>query len=162
MNNRQQVLSFLDTLKIPYQLYQHPAAYTMQDIEDFGVSQNGHVCKNLFLRDGPGKRHFLVSVCGDKHVDLKQLGQVLNTRLSFASEERLAKHLHLKKGEVTPLAALLNTDNKVEVFLDADLAKFEKVGVHPADNTATVFLSFANLEKAVHATGNHVTVVSIS
>lgn len=58
MNNRQQVLSFLDTLKIPYQLYQHPAAYTMQDIEDFGVSQNGHVCKNLFFGTAPASVTF--------------------------------------------------------------------------------------------------------
>ena len=67
----------------------------------------GEVCKNLFLRDSAGKRHFLVTIPNDKKAPLKILQQKLGTsRLSFASETRLARYLKLHKGEVTPFGIL--------------------------------------------------------
>ena len=161
MEKQQQVLDFLNGLQIPFFRVEHPAAYIMEDIIAFGVTQHGHVCKNLFLRDAKGKRHFLVSLRGDKHADLKRLSAALDTRLSFASEQRLQQHLCLQKGEVSPLAVLFNSDCAVEVFLDLDLADLPQIGVHPGVNTATVFLSFPDLQAAVRAAGNPVTVLPL-
>lgn len=162
LDKRKAILDWLQAQGVPYTLVEHPAAYDMQDIADFGVDKHGTVAKNLFLRDSKkGKRHFLVTVAGEAKVDLSSLGEILDERLSFASEDRLEKYLKLKKGEVTPLAVYFDTDSSVEVFLDKRLAACERVGVHPADNTATVFLAFGDLVRLVEKAGNQVKIITI-
>lgn len=102
------------------------------------------------MRDAKGTRHFLVVLKKDKKADLKSLQRQLGTsRLGFASEERLYKYLRLTPGEVTPLAVANDTGHEVEVVFDADLAGKDRIGVHPNDNTATVWLTFEALEKYV-------------
>ena len=80
------------------------------------------VCKNLFLRDDRGKRHFLVVLDEAKSADLKAIrAQIGSSRLSFASEDRLMEHLGLIKGAVTPLGVLNDCAEGVEVLMDEDL-----------------------------------------
>ncbi|NLW79889.1 MAG: prolyl-tRNA synthetase associated domain-containing protein [Ruminococcaceae bacterium] len=153
---RARILETLQQQAIPYQLAEHPPAFTMADIEAYGLNAQGLVAKNLFLRDAKGKRHFLVVVAGDKPADLKTLGAALGTRLSFASAERLEKYLCLQQGEVSPLGVLQDEARAVEVFFDEDLRGQARVGVHPGTNAATIFLSFENLEKIVKNHGNKV------
>jgi Ala-tRNA(Pro) deacylase len=52
--------------------------------------------------------------------------------------------LHLAPGSVTPLGLLNDPDRSVQFYLDRD---FEggRIGVHPNDNTATVWLSTRDL-----------------
>lgn len=162
MDKRKTILDWLDAQGAAYELVEHPAAYDMEDIAAFGVDTHGEVAKNLFLRDSKkGKRHFLVCVSGQARVDLALLGERLGERLSFASEERLEKYLRLKKGEVTPLGLYFDDEKAVEVFMDRRLASLGRVGVHPADNTATVFLSFEALVRLVEATGHSVTLIDL-
>ena len=59
---RARILETLQQQAIPYQLAEHPPAFTMADIEAYGLNAQGLVAKNLFLRDAKGKRHFLVVV----------------------------------------------------------------------------------------------------
>ena len=77
---KQKVLETLDRLHIPYEYEDHPAAYTMEEIEALHLTRpNESIAKNLFLRDGSGKRHFLVLAAGDKPVDLKTLRQTIGS-----------------------------------------------------------------------------------
>ncbi len=157
MDNRQEILAWMDGHGVAYELMEHPAAHTMEDIEAFGISAKGLVGKNLFLRDSQkGRRHYLVTVCGDKPVDLKKLGEALGDRLSFASEGRLQKYLRLEQGAVSPLGALFDTDGAVAVYLDKELQAQPRVGVHPGDNTATVFLAPEALAGLIEGTGHKV------
>lgn len=155
MDKIAQTLAWLDAAGVSYELMEHPPAATMEDIHRLGIDQKGLVCKNLFLRDShKGKRHFLVSVCGDKPVDLKQLGATLGDRLSFASEQRLMKFLQLEQGSVTPLGVQFDTQNAVSVVLDEELLQHPLVGVHPCVNTATVFLAPNDLASLIQEKGN--------
>lgn len=154
MDKCAETLAWLESMAIEYELVRHEAAYTMQDMEAQGITEKGLIAKNLFLRDAKGRRHMLVCVAGDKRVDLRTLGEQLGERLSFASEERLQKHLGLQKGEVTPLGVYYNVDHTVAVFLDEDLAEAERIGVHPCDNTATVFITYVDLKKILQNVGN--------
>jgi Ala-tRNA(Pro) deacylase len=81
--------------------------------------------------------------------------------LTFASEERLFKYLQLRKGEVTPLGIINDLDALVEVVLDKDLIGKNKLGVHPNDNTATVWISFDDLKKIIEQNGNMIHYVTI-
>ena len=143
----------LDDMKVAYEFEEHPAVYTIQEMEDLGISEG--VVKNLFLRDSKGKRHFLAVLPKDKQADMKSIGeQVGSSRLSFASEERLERYLKLLKGSVSPLGILNDVDKSVEVVFDRDLIGKERLGVHPNDNTATVWISFDALHDIVKRNGN--------
>lgn len=152
----------LEERGIVYQVSQHPAVFTIQEMEELGITAQGMVCKNLFLRDDKGRRHFLVVVRQDKQADLKKLAALLgSSRLGFASEERLMKYLGLTKGSVTPLGIWQDESRQVEVVLDEDLQEEELLGVHPCVNTATLWLRFADLFSLLREHGNPMRLVKI-
>ena len=147
------MLQKLDDMKITYEFEEHPAVYTIEEMENLGISEG--VVKNLFLRDSKGTRHFLVVLPKDKQADLKSIGAQLGcSRLSFASEDRLERYMKLLKGSVSPLGILNDADKCVEVVFDKDLKGKERLGVHPNDNTATVWMSFDALYGVVERNGN--------
>ncbi|MEF9840243.1 MAG: prolyl-tRNA synthetase associated domain-containing protein [Lachnospiraceae bacterium] len=148
MDQKQRVYDALDKLSIKYEVVEHEPVHTMEDMDRLGLPEKGTLCKNLFLRDSKGKRHFLVTLSESKNVDLKKLGKSLGAgNLSFASEERLEKYLGLKQGSVSPFGLMNDTDHAVEFFIDKDLSREKSLGIHPLENTATVFISFKDLDK---------------
>ncbi len=162
MGARQEVFAHLDGMGVSYRVSEHPAVYTIEEMEKLGLDKLGGIVKNLFLRDAKGKRHFLVMLRQEKKVDLKGLqARIGSTPLRFASEERLAKHLGLEKGAVSPLGIINDQEKAVEIVVDNDLKKFELLGVHPNDNTATLWLSPADLEKVIAERGNSVLYLDI-
>ena len=162
MDKQQKVFDKLNELNIKYEVTNHPPVYTIEEMDDLGISEHGDVCKNLFIRDAKGKRHFLVVLNKDKQADLKNIRQQLGTTgLSFASEERLAKYLNLSKGAVTPLGVVNDEEHLVEVVFDRDLINKQKLGVHPNENTATVWIAFDDLKKLVENNGNTIHYLTI-
>lgn len=162
MSPREKVLEILHTLNIEYLLVNHPAAFTVEEMDNLDLPQYGMGCKNLFLRDDKGKRHFLVVMAKDKTADLKGIQSQLGcSRLGFASEERLMKYLGLHKGEVTPLGIINDSAAAVEVVIDRDLAGADRIGVHPNDNTATVWISLTGLQNIIVQNGNRLHCVTI-
>lgn len=153
----EEILQRLKELGIQYELIEHKAVFNMEEMDALGKDffKGAAICKNLFLRDQKGKRHFLVTMKEEKQANLVEIAKsCLATKLSFASEERLKKYLNLTPGAVTPLAIINDEQKAVEVILDKDLFKEEKIGVHPGVNTATVIISPADLEKYIKANGN--------
>ena len=153
----EEILQRLKELGIQYELIEHKAVFNMEEMDALGKDffKGATICKNLFLRDQKGKRHFLVTMKEEKQANLAEIAKsCLATKLSFATEERLKKYLNLTPGAVTPLAIINDEQKAVEVILDKDLFKEEKIGVHPGVNTATVIISPADLEKYIKANGN--------
>ena len=162
MDKRKMVYDALEQLDIQYQLVEHEPVYTIDEMEQLGISEHGEVCKNLFLRDAKGKFHYLVVLRGDKQADLRSIAeQIGSSKLSFASPERLEKYLQLEKGSVTPLGVMNDAENAVEVVLDSDLKGNPKLGLHPNENTATVFISYDDLCKYINHFGNTITSLRI-
>ena len=162
MDRKESILNKLDELNIPYETINHPPVYTIEEMEDLNLNKKGHIVKNLFLKNSNGKKHYLVVLKGDKKADLKSIrSQINSTALSFASEERLEKHLGLLKGAVTPLGIINDNDHSVNVVLDKDLKNEKIIGVHPNVNTATVFITFDDLLKFINTFGNEVFYVNI-
>lgn len=161
MDKKEQVYQWLQENGIPYRVIEHPALHTIDEMNRINLEQYGRVCKNLFLRDEKGRRHYLVVIRQEKTTDLKALGLQLGTRLSFASEERLGKCLNLTQGSVTPLGVLFDQERQVEILIDEDFAGEPSVGVHPCDNTASVFLRFEDLLQLLCGHGNAVTLMKM-
>ena len=155
-----ELYAYLDGMGISYEVEEHAPVFTIDEMRELGIK--GSVCKNLFLRDAKGRQHFLVVLPGDRQADLGALAAALgSSKLSFASEERLMKHLGLTKGSVTPLAVIQAPDHTVQVRLDESLTGMDRLGVHPLVNTATLWISGADLLRFVRSCGNPVKIVSI-
>ena len=155
-----ELYAYLDGMGISYEVEEHAPVFTIDEMWELGIK--GSVCKNLFLRDAKGRQHFLVVLPGDRQADLGALAAALgSSKLSFASEERLMKHLGLTKGSVTPLAVIQDPDHTVQVLLDESLTGMDRLGVHPLVNTATLWISGADLLRFVRSCGNPVKIVSI-
>lgn len=162
MDKKEKVLKKLDELNIHYKLIDHPAVYTIDTMDELHLNKNGHIVKNLFLKNSNGKKHYLVVLKVDKKADLKSIkSQINSTALSFASEERLEKHLGLSKGAVTPLGIINDDEHLVNIVLDEDLKNEEILGVHPNVNTSTVFISYNDLIKFINSFGNEIFYVNI-
>ena len=162
MNSRENIFERLRTLGISYELIEHAPAFTMEEYNALGFNPDDEICKNLFLRDYKGKRHMLVVLKGSKHADLRLIqSEVESSKLSFASDERLEKHLDVKKGSVSPFGLINDTQGAVEVYLDEDLQNAPRLGFHPNDNTATVFLPFADVLRYIESTGHTVRFIRV-
>ena len=108
---KEAVFNKLNELGISYEVDEHQAAFTIEDIDKLGIFDKGVGCKNLFLRDGSGKRHFLLVAPEHKAVDLKSVKeQIGSSRLSFGSAERLDRCLKLTQGSVSPFCVLNDKD----------------------------------------------------
>jgi len=102
--NEEKVYEVLKKLGIPYTKHEHPPVYTVEQAEQYWEDIEGTHCKNIFLRNKKGKRHYLVILLSSKKADLKALERQLGEdRLSFASPERLMRYLRLEPGAVSPL-----------------------------------------------------------
>ena len=162
LDTKEAALKKLEELSIPYEIFEHEAVYTIDEMSDIVVKTNSEVCKNLFVRNQKGNQHFLIVQKGEKRANLTEIGEKLGVgKLSFASPERLMKYLKLEKGEVTPLSVINDGTNAVTVVFDSDLCGLERVGVHPNTNTATVVLSFDDLLKYVENSGHKVKMIKI-
>lgn len=149
-------------LGIKYERVDHPAVYTMEEMDSLGIFNKGVVGKNLFLRDNKGHRHFLIFVFGDKHVDLESVQNELGIKhVSFGSAERLDKYLGLTKGSVSPLGVINDKGSAVEFIIDKEFADYPCIGVHPNQNTSTVWLSFEDLIEVIKDNGNKIDFIKI-
>ena len=143
---KQIVLDFLKNEYIPFEMTEHEPVYTMEDMERVGLDKLGTICKNLFIRDAKGKRHFLITADNDTQVNLKELGAKLDAgKVSFASAERLEKYLGVTAGCVSPFGVLNDTEHCVTVVLDKKLEGKERLGIHPNEHDATVWISYNSL-----------------
>ncbi|WP_416335501.1 YbaK/EbsC family protein [Collinsella tanakaei] len=87
--------------------------------------------KNFFVRDDEKRAYYLITLMGNRRVDLKEFRRRYGARpLSFASADDLRSIMGLESGSVTPLELLNDEGREATVFLDADLAS-GIIGVHP-------------------------------
>ncbi len=154
---KQEIYQLLEQKGVLFEKMEHAAVFTMEEMDEAGITRKGTVCKNLFLRDFKGKNHYLVTVPEHKKVDMRDLAeQIGSTKLSFGSAERLDKYLGLTQGSVSPLGILNDESKSVVMVFDKDLKADEEVGVHPNDNTATLWLAFDALRSIIAEHGNQV------
>lgn len=160
--SEEKVYEVLDKLGISYVRHEHPPVFTVEQAEKHWGSITGAHCKNLFLRNKKGNRHYLVILESSKSADLKVLTEQLGEdRLSFASAERLMRYLGLEAGAVSPFGLINDSEKEIQVVIDRDLKKVECVNFHPNVNTATVRIDFANFEKFLAWCGNSVHYLSL-
>lgn len=159
--NKQGLYDYLKSKNIWHEITEHGAVYNMAELSQIELPYPEADAKNLFVRDDKKRNYYLITVKGDKRVDLKEFRKKNGTRvLSFASAEDLMEIMGLIPGAVTPLGLLNDEQCRVKLFLDS---AFDAglIGVHPNDNTATVWLKTEDLIEMIRESGHQVQLVEL-
>lgn len=151
---RSELLKLLDSSGIPYEITEHVPVYTIEEMLKANLPHPEEIAKNLFVRDDKKRNYYLITVKEDRVIKLKAFQEQFGTRkLSFASENDLMTKLGLTKGAVTPFGLLNDEDKMVQFFIDKEFIS-GIMGIHPLENTATVWIKGADLIKLITEHGN--------
>ncbi len=161
MKNKEAVYRYLTEHNIQYEKTEHMAVFTMDELDSVNLPYPEWDAKNLFVRDDKRRSYYLITVKGCKKVDLKEFRKQHGLRaLSFASADDLFAIMGLRPGSVTPLGILNDEDCRVHFFLDSEFDG-NIIGIHPNDNTATVWLQARDLIKLIQEHGNEAMLVDV-
>ena len=159
--NKREIYDYLNVNGIEYEISEHTAVYNMAELAEIDIPYPEADAKNLFVRDDKKQNYYLITVKGDKRVDLKDFRKKQNLRsLSFASADDLMAYMGLTPGSVTPLALLNDSNHRVHFYIDRGFTG-GIIGVHPNDNTATVWLRTDDLIRLIRNNGNEVRIVEL-
>lgn len=159
--NKEETYAFLKENNIEFEAVEHKAVFNMEELGDVELPHPEWEAKNLFVRDDKKRNYYLITVKGAKRVDLKDFRKKHGLRpLTFASADDLLEIMKLTPGSVTPLGLLNDIECKVKLYLDAE---FEggMMGVHPNDNTATVYMKADDVLRLIREHGNEAEMAEI-
>ena len=158
---KSETYDYLTNHGITFEVTEHSAVFNMEELDAVDLPYPDCDAKNLFVRDDKKRNYYLITVKGDKRIDLKAFQQTFGTRkLSFASADDLMAIMELTPGSVTPLGLLSDKDRKVIFYFDSAFLG-GPAGVHPNDNTATVWMKAEDLIQLIKEHGNTVHVVDL-
>ena len=156
------VVARLRELGIAFTRHEHPPVATVEEASAHWADIDATHCKNHFLRNQRGNRHYLVVLTASKKADLKAVAdQIGDGKLSFASPERLMTHLGVTPGSVSPFGLINDREHLVRVVLDRDFATAARLAFHPNVNTLTFTVAAADFMAFLADCGNPVQSVSI-
>lgn len=143
--NKQEIYDLLNRSGVTFEAVERKAVCNMAQLSEIEMPWPEAEAKNLFVRDDKKQRYILITVKGEKRVDLKAFRHAHQMRpLSFATAEELMDKLGLIPGAV-------------QVFIDRELSEEQGlVAVHPNDNTATVLLKTEDLIRVLRENGHTV------
>ena len=152
--NKQETYRFLKEHGISCEITEHKAVFNMEELDSVELPYPEWDAKNLFVRDDKKRNYYLIAVKGDKRVDLKAFRKAQGLRpRCFASAGELMACLWLIPRSGSPLGVLKDPAPRVRVFLDTEFLG-NRIGVHPCDNTATVWLQAEDLMRLIREHGN--------
>ena len=144
------VYDFLDALGILYERIDHEALMTMEACQEVDDILQAAICKNLFLCTANKKQFYLLMIAGEKRLVTKELSKKIgSSRLSFADEEAMQRYLDITPGSVSVLGLLNDSENQVQLLIDADVLKEEYFGCHPCINTSSLRIRTADLMEKI-------------
>jgi len=153
----------LAELSISFERFEHPPAARVEDAQPHWASIDATHCKNLFLRNQKGNRHYLLVALATKRVDLRAAAaQIGDGKLSFGSPERLMAHLGVTPGSVSPFGLIHDREHGVRVYLDRDLSARPRISFHPNINTVTYVLALDDFMRFLEASGNEVRWIEVT
>ena len=143
--DKDKLLELLSKKNISFDLYNHPALFTVEDSERNRGQIDGMHSKNLFLKNKKDI-FYLFSCHENQNIDLKKLAKSANLgNISFAKEDKLLDILGVKPGSVSPFGLLNDSLNTVNFFLDKKIHDADLINFHPLLNTSTITLKVTDL-----------------
>ena len=158
MMNKQDIYDFLKEKGIRHGVTEHGAVFNMEELDAVEMPHKDRLAKNLFVRDDRKENYYLITVRGERRVDLKEFKRTFGTRhLTFAGEEDMKRMLGVLPGSVSPFGLLNDSEHMVRFFVDRSFMEGDGlIGIHPNDNTATVWMNFEDLLSIIREQGNEI------
>ena len=160
---KQEIYDYLKENGIWHEITEHSAVFNMEELDAVDLPYPDCDAKNLFVRDDKRRSYYLITVKGDKRVDLKEFRKTYGTKpLTFVKPDELVGILGLIPSAVSPFGLLNDAEKKVVFYIDTAFMEGNGlIGIHPNDNTATVWLKAGDLIRIIQEHGNEVNVVKI-
>lgn len=149
------LFDLLDQLGIETTTHKHEAVFTVEESAKVKQDIPGGHTKNLFLKDKKSN-YFLLVAEGTSQIDLKQIHHLIGARgrVSFGRPDALMEMLGVEPGSVTAFAPMNDKENRVKVFIDTALMRYDMINCHPLKNTMTTTISREDLLRFLEAV-NH-------
>jgi len=155
MKGQKELYEYLDKLQISFEYHEHPPLATIDDAKLHWKDYNSGRCKNIFVRNHKGDRHYLIILEHLAQLNIKDLEKRLKQgKLTFASDQRLMTHLGLEPGSVSPFGLINDHYKHVHLFIDEKLKECERLAFHPNVNTATLVIATSDFLRFLNQTGN--------
>ena len=95
--NKSETYQYLTEQNITYEVTEHKAVFNMEELDSVNLPYPEWDAKNLFVRDDKKRNYYLITVKGNKRVDLKEFRKQHGLRaLSFAAAEDLFAIMRLQ------------------------------------------------------------------
>jgi Ala-tRNA(Pro) deacylase len=155
MRGQKELYELLETLSIQFEYHEHPPLATIEDAKIHWKDYNSGRCKNIFLRNHKGDKHYLVILEHLRQLNIHDLEKRLKQgKLTFASDQRLKKYLGVEPGSVSPFGLINDTDHHVHIFIDEELKESERLTYHPNINTASLVIPKTGFLRFLNHCGN--------
>ncbi len=141
---KQIIFDTLRQLDIQYANYEHEAVFSCDDAK--WVEIPGVRVKSLLLRNKKATNYYMVVLPDYKQLDTNIIRAIFHdSKMSFASEERMLEKIWVKPGSVSPFALIHNKEKDIKLVIDAEL-RAKEVWFHPLENDNTVVLDMIDLD----------------
>jgi len=140
---RDTIIGWLDENQLPYRLYEHEQADTIEDCLRMPfINDQVTICKNVFLCNRQQTAFYLMLLKPQTPFRTAVVSKALGvSRLSFAPQGALVDMLHLTAGSVSPLGLYFDRGHLITLCYEAAVRDTPMIAFHPCDNTATVIFT---------------------
>ena len=88
--DKSETYQYLTAQNVTYEVTEHKAVFNMEELDSINLPYPELTAKNLFVRDDKKNNYYLITIKGNKRVDLKQFRKRYGLRaLSFASADEM-------------------------------------------------------------------------
>ena len=141
---RQRIFDILDHLEIEYTNYEHDAVFTCDEAKWVEIPWKR--VKSLLLRNKKATNFYMVVLGDNKRLDTNDIRAIFDdSKMSFASPERMMDKIWLKPGSVSPFALINNQERDIRIVFDSEL-KDQLVWFHPLQNDNTIVINMKDIE----------------
>ena len=140
MDAYQQVANKLQELGIPFDVVEHPPAFTTEQADRYIEGMEGVRTKSMFLTNKKKTQYYLL-IMDDFKV------QVGADRIRMASLDSLAEKMNLPAGTVSLFGLLNNEEKDIQVYFDKEIINEERMTFHPNTNEKTIFVATRDIFK---------------
>jgi Ala-tRNA(Pro) deacylase len=142
---KQKIFEILDKLEIEYTNYEHTAVFSCDEAK--GIDIPGVRVKSLLLRNKKATNFYMVVLPDYKQLNTNIMREIFDdSKMSFASEEKMIEKIGIRPGSVSPFALINNIEKDIKLVIDSEL-RDKIIGFHPLQNDNTVVLKISELEK---------------
>ena len=142
---KQKIFDILDSLQIEYTNYEHDAVFTCDEAKWVEIPWKR--VKSLLLRNKKATNFYMVVLWDNKRLDTNIIREIFDdSKMSFASPERMMEKIWLKPWSVSPFALINNQEKDIRVVFDNQLKSWE-VWFHPLQNDNTIVIDMDDIEK---------------